>query len=236
MGVDIMKKIIFVLLLISSMLLSGCSSGTTDTQTTTSNTGQEKTVASAPSVYDMNVDIKVDYLTYKITKAETFTEMGSSYVDKKTNGKFVKVYLDITNNAKETKQIFTPRFTIVDSQDRTFERLSDDIMYISDYLNLGEQLQPGLTDSGAVVFELPKDTQDLKLVIKGDWLSMAEVTVRLSNIQDIGKDTTLQKEQDATVNEAMNKCSAPMKCNSACPEYMGVGQKDCPAGQICCLQ
>ena len=49
---------------------------------------------------------------YKITKVETFTEMGISMFEKETDGKFIKVYMDLTNNAKETKEIFTTRFKI----------------------------------------------------------------------------------------------------------------------------
>ena len=199
------------------------------------------------TLYSMNENVKVDYLTYKITKAEAFTEMGTSILNKKTDGKFVKVYLKITNDAKETKDLFTPRFKIEDDQERRYDRLSDDIFYIADYLEFGKQLQPGLGASGAIVFEMPKDSKELKLIISGDWLSGTEVKVKLSTVTDIGKDTTQKEEQDKQMDEIMkeseiqmeeimNKCNTPFKCSSSCPEYMGVGQKDCPSGQICCME
>ena len=70
--------------------------------------------------------------------------------------------------------------------------------------------------------------------------------VALSNIKNIGKDTTQEQEQEEMMDEAMqeseqmieemmNKCNAPFKCSSSCPEYMDVGQKDCPSGQVCCM-
>ena len=127
--------------------------------------------------------------------------MGTSVYEKTTNGKFVKVYLEITNNAKETKQIFTPRFKIEDNQERKYDRLSDDMMYIADYLQLGVQVQPGLTTSGAIVFEMPKDSQDLKLIINGDWASISEVKVSLTNIQNIGIDTTNQDKIDKMLSQ-----------------------------------
>lgn len=208
---------------------------------------QETKETPKEKIYSMNEDVKVDYLTYKVTKAETFTEMGTSMFNKETTGKFVKVYLEITNNAKETKQIFTPRFKLVDGQDRQFDRLSDDMMYIADYLELGKQLQPSLTTSGAIVFELPKDSADLKLSIKGDWVSTTEIKVKLSNIKNIGKDTTQKEEQDEMMDDLMeqaqqqteellNQCNSPFKCTSSCPEFMDVGQKNCPSGQVCCMQ
>jgi len=197
-------------------------------------------------IYSMNQDINVDYLTYKVTKAQTFTKMGNSIFNKETTGKFVKVYLSITNNAKETKQIFTPRFKLIDNQDRKFDRISDDMFYIADYLEFGEQLQPSLTVYGAIVFEFPKDSDGLKLEISGDWLSATKVTITLSNIQNIGIDTTLKDEQDEMmddlieeaeeqVEEIMRQCNSPFKCSSDCAQYSDVGQKDCPSGQVCCM-
>ena len=197
-------------------------------------------------VYSMNKDIKVDYLTYEAIKVETFTKMGTSILKKETGGKFVKVYLKITNNAKETKQIFTPRFKVIDKQDRRFDRVADDIFYISDGLEFGKQLQPSLTISGAIVFELPKDSEELKLEISGDWISVTKIIIALSNIKNIGTDTTLKEKQDkmmdevmeeaeSQVEEIMSKCNAPFKCSSGCAAFADVGRKDCPSGQLCCM-
>ena len=196
--------------------------------------------------YQVNNDVEVDYLTYRVTKVETFTEMGSSIYNKKTEGKFVKVHLKITNNAKETKDILSPRFKIEDSQGRMYDRLSDDMLYIADYLKFGEQLQPGLAVSGAVVFEMPKDAEHLRLQIRGDWLSASEIKVELSNIQNVGKDVTQKQEQDKVwdevmeesqvkTEELMSKCNDPFKCSSDCATASDVGRKDCPSGQLCCL-
>jgi len=216
-----------------------------DVSTTTKEAEPKKEEIKA-TPYLMNTDVKVDYLTYKVTNAETFTEMGTFIYNKKTEGKFVKVYLRITNNAKETKEILTPRFKIEDSQERKYDRLSDDMLYIADHLEFGKQLQPGLAVSGAIVFEMPKDAENLKLVISGDWLSTTEIKVQLSDIQNTGKDTTQKQEQDkmwdeameeseAKMEELMNKCNAPFKCSSDCATSSDVGRKDCPSGQLCCM-
>ncbi len=198
-------------------------------------TPPENIATDKTKMYASYQDVNVDYLIYKVTKTETFTEMGTAVYNKETNGKFIKVYLDITNNAKETKQIFSPRFKIRDNQDRKYDRLSDDMLYIADYLELGEELQPGLTASGAIVFEMPKNSEGLILVINGDWLSEEEVEIKLLDIENIGKDTTMNDEQDEMMRELMNQCSSPFKCTSSCSEYMDLGNKDCPKGQVCCM-
>jgi len=203
-------------------------------------------VQEEPIIYPMNENVNVDELTYKVTKAETFTKMGSGFFEKETTGKFVKVYLEITNDGKETKQIFTPRFKIEDSKERSYDRLSDDMFYISNYLELGKQIQPGLATHGAIVFEMPNDSADLVLRINGDWLSASEIKISLSDIRNIGKDTTQEEEQNERMEEIMqesqeeveeliSQCNAPFKCSSDCAAFSDSGQKDCPSGQVCCL-
>jgi hypothetical protein len=154
-------------------------------------------------IYSILEDINVDYLNYKVTKVETFTEMDSYFINKKTEGKFIKVSLEIKNMAKETKQIFTPRFTLIDSQERRFSELAGDSSYIADGLEWIPQLQPGLAISGAIVFEVPKDSENLTLEISGDFMSNTKVQVFLSKIQNIGKDTTLKDEADKKINDLM---------------------------------
>ena len=210
-----------IAIIIIGFIIVGMTANTDTTSTTTANSQnvannqintqvetQKETQVKEPetpkeTIYSMNQDIDVDYLRYKVTKVETFTEMGTSMFKKETKGKFVKVYLDILNNAKETKYIFSPRFYIIDNQGRKYDQLSDDMMYIANYIEFGQDLQPGLSVSGAIVFELPKDSTDLKLVISGDWISLSQVKVALTSIKDIGKDTTLKDKQDAMMDEVM---------------------------------
>ena len=138
------------------------------------------------------------------------------------------------------------KLKIEENQERKYDRLSDDMLYIADHLEFGKQLQPGLAVSGAIVFEMPKNSENLKLIITGDWLSNTEIKVQLSNIQNIGKDATQKVEQDkmwdnameegkAKTEELMSKCNAPFKCSSDCAASADVGKKDCQSGQLCCM-
>ncbi len=45
----------------------------------------------------------------------------------------------------------------------------------------------------------------------------------------------LMEEAENKLEETMNKCNAPFKCSSNCAQYLDVGQKDCPSGQVCCM-
>ena len=39
--------------------------------------------------YKIGSEVPVDYLTYKVTKVESFTEMGSTFMKEETSGKFI---------------------------------------------------------------------------------------------------------------------------------------------------
>ncbi len=169
-------------------------------------TGEDKRATEEPKteVHRMNEPVQVDYLIYTITKAESFTEMGNEFMNKRTDGIFIKIYLKIANNAKETKDLFTPRFKLIDKKGRSFDRLSDDILYVADGLEFGKQLQPGLSTSGAIVFELPKDFEGLGLVISGDWMSTTEKLVLIDTLQNIGTDTTLKQRDEQVLSQIYN--------------------------------
>ena len=94
----------------------------TDTSDATELKTAQQSTKPEDRIYSMNEEIEVDYLTYEITKAESFSEMGNSFMEKRTEGKFVKVYMKIRNEAKESKYIFTPRFYIIDDQGRKYDR------------------------------------------------------------------------------------------------------------------
>jgi len=161
-------------------------------------------------IYFIGEDVIVDDLVYKATKAESFTKMGTSFFEKVTTGKFVKIYLRITNTDKETQQIFTPRFKLADSQDRKFDRIADDILYISDGISFGEQLQPGLPLEGAIVFEVPKDSTNLQLEISGDWTSVSKVVIAVNEVKSIIADTTLKAEQQKLMDEVIKEVNEQM--------------------------
>lgn len=230
--------VIIGLSILNNLLTEKKPSAPAESELQTEITKQASSVKEEPSqpvLYSMNQPISVDYLTYTVTKAETFTEMGNEFMNKKTEGMFVKIYLKILNNAKETKEIFTPRFTLMDDKGRKFERLSDDMFYVADALEFGKALQPGLSASGAIVFEIPTDVKGLALMIRGDWISSSEIVVKIDSITNIGKDITLEQKVKGQIEESMSKCNLPFKCKSSCSQYLDVGQKDCPAGQVCCM-
>jgi len=199
-----MRLPLLALLLIGVLLLSGCvefpeETSIDKTTTESSSTNEEIVKDEVKEVtYSMNENAPVDYLTYTITKAESLTEVGNSVYNEKTDGKFIKIYLTILNNGKETKNMFSPRFKIQDDKGRTYDQLTDDFMYVENYIGFGEALQPGLSVNGELLFELPTDSQNLKLIISGDWLSTKQIAITLNNIEVVTKEN---KEEEYNKNK-----------------------------------
>jgi len=212
-------KVILVMIIFFTIFIGALQEGTKDiaAQETTKTSGSDEAKSAQPKeepkekLYSMDEDINVDYLTYRVTNVQIFNEMGTSFMKKEADGRFVKVYLEITNKAKETKQIFTPRFTLVDDQGREYDRMADDMLYISDYIEFGKQVQPSVTTKGAVVFEIAKDAKKLGLIIRGDWLSVSQVVVIITQMENIGKDTTLRDKQDDMMDEMMGDAEEQMQ-------------------------
>jgi len=162
---------------------------------------EEKPEQKTTELSKIGDDIRVDYLTYKVVKVETYTSIGTALLGKETQGLFYKVYLTITNNAKESKNIFTPRFKIIDDEGYSYDSDIEAEIYIDDTIRFGEQLQPRLAISGAKIFEVPKIAKNLKLEISGDWLSTDKVVVELDKIIAKGKETSMQDKIDDQLDE-----------------------------------
>jgi len=87
------------------------------------------------------------------------------------DGIFYVISLKVENKGKESKNIFTPRFKIIDNKGRSYDPDTEAEIYASSYykhtFNLGDQLQPGLPVEGVKVFDLPSSAKGLKLEIRG---------------------------------------------------------------------
>jgi hypothetical protein len=108
-----------------------------------------------------------DY-TYIVTKFEATRKIGEKYHNKEAQhgGKFLIIYYSIRNNSKKTATVISNDFEVIDDHGRSFSPYSGGSLYLdSDFLL--SQLQPGLTKSTAIVFEMPEDAfaGSLKLVI-----------------------------------------------------------------------
>ncbi|MEN1939182.1 DUF4352 domain-containing protein, partial [Paenibacillus sp. 102] len=103
---------------------------------------------------------------------ETLESVGNEITNEKAQGVFKVVEISITNNQKDAITVDANSFKLVDSQDREF-KYSTQAQTAYDISNGGKldfflkQLNPGLTQTGKIIYDVPKDAQGLVLKARG---------------------------------------------------------------------
>lgn len=121
----------------------------------------------------------VDNIAYRVNEVNTFFAVGSHYFGVKADGIFYVVDISVENLAKETQNLYTPRFRIIDSKERKYDEDTGAEFYHDNAISFGKQLQPNLPIQGVIIFDLPESAEGLKLEISGDWLSVEKILVGL---------------------------------------------------------
>jgi hypothetical protein len=139
----------------------------------------------------------VNELSVTVEDAQSFDTMASSFDQKTTEGKFIKLYLDVENQGKETKRLSNYAFKLQDNQDRTFDSITAS-MYTTDVLTWMESLQPGLSTEGAIVFEVPDSVENPQLLVQETGLETTTLMrLAIPEPDDIGIDTSKKEETEA---------------------------------------
>lgn len=168
----IKKKILIgIVIFFILMIVIGALS---DKKDTTTQITVNNEAAAAPTdqnnVAKINEPVKVDDLVFTVTNVVKTTTLGNQYTKKTAQGEFNIVTIKIENTGKETKTIDSSLIKIIDDQGRTYDRSIEG--QTAKGMSEGkvdmflQQVQPGLNVTGDVVFDLPKDTTGLKLLVR----------------------------------------------------------------------
>lgn len=154
------------------IMIIGAVSGSGKNTTTTSNSGTTKTDNKKEETVAKLNDVVTDKdLAFTATNVTKVKSLGNSYTKKDAQGTFYVVTLNIKNVGKETATMDSSMIKITDSQGRKFDRSIEG--QTAKGLSQGkvdmflQQVQPGLSVTGDIVFDLPDDATDLKLLVKG---------------------------------------------------------------------
>ncbi|PEU86237.1 glycerophosphodiester phosphodiesterase [Bacillus cereus] len=107
-----------------------------------------------------------------VGSVESIDSVGGEYLKEKAQGVFKVVEITITNNQKDAITIDANSFKLVDNQDREF-KYSTQAQTAFDIGNGGgsdfflKQLNPGLSQTGKIIFDVPTDAQGLVLKARG---------------------------------------------------------------------
>ncbi|MES5869158.1 DUF4352 domain-containing protein [Bacillus cereus group sp. RP32] len=107
-----------------------------------------------------------------VGSVESIDSVGGEYLNEKAQGVFKVVEISITNNQKDAITVDANSFKLMDNQDREFT-YSTQAQTAYDIGNGGKtdfflkQLNPGLTQTGKIIFDVPADAQGLVLKARG---------------------------------------------------------------------
>lgn len=167
-----------ILSAILALIIIGMASGSGDKKnsdkssspTPSSTTNQE--VAALPKIGEAVQDKD---LSFTVKSIDTAATVGNSYTKKAAQGMFNIITLEIKNVGKETVSVDSSQFQLLDAQGNKFDRSVEGQTALG--LSKGtvdlflQQVQPSLSVTGNLVFDIPKDATGLKLVVKGGLFS-----------------------------------------------------------------
>jgi len=100
-------------------------------------------------------------LEYTVVGTQTTDNIGGEY-GSDASGTFLVVDLRIENVGDESVDLTSSVFRLVDNQGREYEVDSEAMIYLESSISF-EQVNPGLSISGTVVFDVPPDQQGRQL-------------------------------------------------------------------------
>ena len=127
-------------------------------------------------VLPLNNPFNFGSIQYTIEKVELATELKSGTNDISTTGSYVLVFLTVLDEGSAPLTLNPDDFTLIDNQGRTFtlNQEATKIAALSNNKNniLTESLQPGLSQDGIIVFEVPANTSGFSLRLSNGYVQV----------------------------------------------------------------
>jgi len=104
-------------------------------------------------------------IEYTVSSAEESDAIGSGQFAEEADGVFIVVEMEMTNVADESVDISSNMYQLVDSESREYDTDSEAMARAEDSI-LFEQLDPGVTKRGVVIYDVPTDQTGRQLRVK----------------------------------------------------------------------
>jgi len=138
--------------------------GSTATQPAASSTATRTATVTAasqrPPVHAINESFVVgsgsQQIGYQVYNSYMYETVGSRYTAVEADGEFVVVDIGTVAAGKESVMISSSQFTLVDEQGREYD-VDSDALIATQYNIVFEQLDPGVSKAGVLIFDVPED-------------------------------------------------------------------------------
>lgn len=94
---------------------------------------------------------------YTVNDVETTSSLGSSFTKVKANGVFVVVDLTLENEESEPATILEDNLRLIGGNGSEYTTSTDGAFAINDAFVLLEEIQPGVKQSGKLVYDVPEN-------------------------------------------------------------------------------
>jgi hypothetical protein len=123
-----------------------------------------KTSAPAESASQLGKKVRDGKFEFTVTKVKCGrTLVGSSDFGKKAQGEFCEVSVTVANIGDEPQSMFGDNQYLFDSKDRKYSADTEAAIYLKDSNTLYEEINPGNSLKGTLLFDVPKGTKPAKL-------------------------------------------------------------------------
>jgi len=124
--------------------------------------------------HDSDDSFVVNEISYSVTGTDTAERVGSGVVSQDAEGVFLLVEVRLESVGGEVNTVSSSPITLVDAGGNEYE-VSSAEAHVRDSLN-AQQLQPGETITGVVIFDVPRNAGELRLKVEStDMASGGEV-------------------------------------------------------------
>lgn len=138
-------------------------------------------------VYQVGEMVETGELAYKVTNVEATSELKSNneFIESATTeGQFVLIDIEAYNNDKDARMVDSSMFKVLDNKGREFDPSSDSevMMVVDEAMDFFLQdINPGLSKTGKLVFELPADAESYSLQVSSGfgWSGGEYETIKL---------------------------------------------------------
>lgn len=126
-------------------------------------------------IFGINEEVVDKDLAFTVTSVSKKQSLGSSYSKKTAQGIYYVITVKITNKGDSTSTFDSSMAKITDSQNRQFDHSTDGQIALG--MSQGkvdlflQQVQPGLSYTGDLVFDVPTDIVGPYLIVKGSYFS-----------------------------------------------------------------
>lgn len=164
------KKRNYIVSLLVVALFLALAAGSGSNKSDKANTGAQQSTPAELSKEGVSSDVKIS-----VQKFESSDTAGNNqFSTKKAQGVFKIVTLSVTNNQKDAITVDGNSFKLIDNQNREFSYSSEAQLAISSSTGSQKkevfslkQINPGMTVTGIVVFDVPKEAQGFILKARG---------------------------------------------------------------------